>query len=377
MKRFVRWSSCVAAAVAAARPAAADEWSSAGPRAGGMGGAGVAVADDAMAAWWNPAGLARRSGLDFDLEAGWQAADPQGVLKTLHDVEDLDFNDVSAANLAELTRLVNELNRPKASLTSSANAGLFVKWGFEQHAFALSLVDAATAGEFVSTPLSVTNSGTALTVNGELSLRGLETRQLGFSYAASLFDGGLLVGATGKVIQARAYLGRATVTDAGDVEIFENLKDPETSTALGVDAGLLLRPTSWLSLAVAGRDLTSPSFDAPSGGDFELTPKARGGVALHPLDSLTITGDVDLTNNETLVPGIRSRYVAVGLEQSLLADVVTLRAGAYKDLEREGAQVVPTAGVGLRLFFLRVDVAGGYDFDEEGALASFALSLTF
>src|SRR5215831_19498553 len=42
----------------AATPAAAQIYESVGIRAQGMGGAFTAVADDATATWWNPAGLA-------------------------------------------------------------------------------------------------------------------------------------------------------------------------------------------------------------------------------------------------------------------------------------------------------------------------------
>src|SRR5262249_25950078 len=52
---------CLAAAVATlmlARPAHAQIFESVGTRAQGMGGAFVALADDATATWWNPAGIA-------------------------------------------------------------------------------------------------------------------------------------------------------------------------------------------------------------------------------------------------------------------------------------------------------------------------------
>ena len=44
--------------VCCARPARAQIYETVGTRAQGMGGAFVAVADDATATWWNPAGLA-------------------------------------------------------------------------------------------------------------------------------------------------------------------------------------------------------------------------------------------------------------------------------------------------------------------------------
>ena len=57
MTSFVR-AAAVAAALSAAAPASAQIYEVVGTRAQGMGGAFVAVADDATATWWNPAGLA-------------------------------------------------------------------------------------------------------------------------------------------------------------------------------------------------------------------------------------------------------------------------------------------------------------------------------
>ena len=54
----------------AATPAAAQIYESVGIRAQGMGGAFVAVADDATATWWNPAGLASGAYLSSVIEYG-------------------------------------------------------------------------------------------------------------------------------------------------------------------------------------------------------------------------------------------------------------------------------------------------------------------
>src|SRR4029077_19959913 len=53
-----------------AAPAAAQPPDAVGVRAQGMGGAFTAVADDATAAWWNPAGLAGGSYFSSVLEYG-------------------------------------------------------------------------------------------------------------------------------------------------------------------------------------------------------------------------------------------------------------------------------------------------------------------
>ena len=51
-----------------ATPAVAVEFAVVGPRAAGMGGAGVAVTTDAYATYWNPAGLAMVKSMDIRIQ---------------------------------------------------------------------------------------------------------------------------------------------------------------------------------------------------------------------------------------------------------------------------------------------------------------------
>ena len=69
--------------------------------------------------------------------------------------------------------------------------------------------------------------------------------------------------------------------------------------------------------------------------------------------------------------------LSVGAEQTLFDEILSLRVGAFKNVEDAASIVTPTAGFGVKLFALRVDIGGGYDFRERGAIASGALSFTF
>ncbi len=138
----------------------------------------------------------------------------------------------------------------------------------------------------------------------------------------------------------------------------------------------MIHPVSWLQLGIVGKDLNKPSFKAPGGGKFKLHPQVRGGVAFIPFEATTVTFDADLTNNKTLVPGIRSRVLSLGVEQGLF-EVIFLRAGVLKNVEDAKTRVTPTAGLGIKILAFQFDVGGGYDFDERGALGSFSLALTF
>ena len=139
----------------------------------------------------------------------------------------------------------------------------------------------------------------------------------------------------------------------------------------------MYRPFSWLRFGVVGKDINQPTFDAPGGGEFKLTPQVRGGVAVNPYSSLTLTFDGDITSNRALIPGIKSRVLSLGAEQTILSQFISLRVGALKNVEDASSAVTPTAGFGIRFFALRVDIGGGYDFRERGALASGSVSLTF
>ncbi len=66
-----------------------------GPRAVGMGGAGVAVTTDSLASYWNPAGLALSEGFDIRLQASGQGIDRAGIRETLEDIDDIDDSNMS------------------------------------------------------------------------------------------------------------------------------------------------------------------------------------------------------------------------------------------------------------------------------------------
>ncbi len=359
-------------------PVLAVEFTIVGPRAVGMGGAGVAVTTDALATYWNPAGLAMSRTIDIRVQASGQITDRQGIADTLEEIDNINLNDVSGANQGRLQGLLNKLNQPGTNVSAAGAAGIYLKGYWGDHAFGFNVSDVATGGAFVSSPVSFTQIGGALNVSGQLALRGLEARQAGFSYAYAFADRTLAIGATAKIIQGAAYSNFTNIRGSeGDVEFAADLGKAQISTAFGLDVGAIYRPSSWLRIGVVGKDLNQPTFDAPGGGEFKLLPQIRGGIAVNPYSSLTLTFDGDVTSNKTLLPGVKSRVFSLGAEQTLLSEFLSLRLGALKNVEDAKSVVTPTAGLGIRVFALRLDIGGGYDFRERGALASGSVSMTF
>ena len=353
----------------------AVEFAIVGPRAVGMGGAGVAVTTDSLATYWNPAGLAMSQTVDIRVQGTVQGIDRLGVIDTVKEINDLNKN--NPANLSRAQGLADKINQPGATVSGIGAGGLYFKGYWGNSAFGFNVSDVATSGGFVKTPISVTGTG-PFQVNGQFAVRGLEARQAAFSYAYAFADRTFAIGATVKAIQGAAYTGLLDVNRANDSD---NIKDSfgkaKLSTAVSVDVGAVFRPTSWLRVGVVGKDLTAPTFDAPDGSQFKLDPQARGGIAINPDSSLTLTFDGDITSNKTLVPGLKSRVLSAGAEQTILGDFLALRIGVLKNVEDAKSTFTPTAGFGIRFFALRIDVGGGYDFREQQALASGSISMTF
>jgi hypothetical protein len=369
--------------VASALPTyvSAAEFVLVGPRAMGMGGAGVAVTTNALATYWNPAGLAMTQTVDIRVQGGGLAIDRRGLGDALHDLENFDGSNTSDPNLqARAQDIADRINRPGATVSVNGSAGLYVKGHLGEHAFGFNVSDVATGGGFVSTPVQASQPGglgTPITVAGQMALRGLEARQLAFSYAYAFSDKTFSIGITAKVIQGAAYNGSTDLTGGSGVSTTDHFGKPNISTTYGIDLGAIYRPSSWVRFAVVAKDINKPTFDAAGGGELKLEPQVRFGVAVNPYSTLTLTADVDATSNKTFVPGVKSQLLSLGLEQAILSEFLSFRIGTFKNMQDASTPFVPTAGLGIRWFNFRADAGGGYDFREKGALVSASISLTF
>ncbi|TLY26703.1 MAG: hypothetical protein E6K66_02050, partial [Nitrospirae bacterium] len=131
--------------------AMALEFVAVGPRAMGMGGAGVAVTTDALATYWNPAGLAMTQTVDIRIQGGGQVIDRLGIADAVHDLEKFSTSDTSNANLARAQDIAARINSPGATVSINGSAGLYIKGHFGEHAFGVNVSDVATGGGVVAT----------------------------------------------------------------------------------------------------------------------------------------------------------------------------------------------------------------------------------
>src|SRR5437867_9673594 len=145
----------------------AVEFTIVGPRAVGMGGAGVAVTTDALATYWNPAGLAMSQTIDIRVQGSGQIIDRLGVADTINDINNFDRSDTTPANLNRLQSLLNRSNRPGASVSAMGSAGVYLKGYYGDHAFGFTPSDVVAGGHLTPTPLTAGVSGGQLAGNGQ------------------------------------------------------------------------------------------------------------------------------------------------------------------------------------------------------------------
>jgi hypothetical protein len=306
-----------------------------GTRALGMGGAFVAVADDASVTWWNPAGLPNSLILDGIAEGG---------AGRLTKSDDRPISDQTGSEL-----------------TAGGVAFAFPVVGVSYFRTRQSRLEPSTAGGRSGRQ----NEGTPRVG------RSLLLHQFGLSLAHSLGDA-VVLGATVRVMRGEL----STLNPAGGPsdEVFDALGDIDGPTGVeaDLDLGVLVR-LSRVRVGLATRNLTTPSFSASDGNaDWELQRQARLGMAIVSdpggggRHDWVVAVDTNLRRENT--PLGERRDLAVGGERWFKARRIGVRAGFSASTAGEarpaasgGASVAVATG-----FWVEAQVTRGGEDAERG-----------
>jgi len=148
LKKVLFTSVLFSTALALAPSAEAREWTIVGPRALGMGGAGVAVANDSTASYWNPAAFGFFNGNPDDeygkrdwsatLDAGFGVQVHEDLGEQIDILSKMDFSQftsgsVTTAQVPDFIESVSQLktfaDNPDRALTIAVNGGVMVQAG--------------------------------------------------------------------------------------------------------------------------------------------------------------------------------------------------------------------------------------------------------
>ena len=358
--------------------ASAEEWNTMGPRAMGMGGAGVALSQGPLASYWNPAALGRAT------ENAYGLAIPVSIHAALTGTALAGANDLKnaenvtcptlvlqgptgqAACQANINTAIGELANPTNGLRTNGGLGADFKVGkiavFFNGFIDVGAVPRVDQVDVSSSPLSphfIGNNKSALIV------KGAQISELGAGYGHELpFAPGLFIGGDLKIMRAKVgYVNYQIINNTNDQSnIVSNLKDDEVSSGnFGVDAGALWDVKRsyedvWWSprVGVTGRNLNNPKFSQPASatsdgvGRFAVNPQVRLGLSLSPFHWWNLAADLDLTRNLTPIDGVVSRQLGLGTEINVFNRSwinIPIRFGLARNVAADSNMV--TFGAGL------------------------------
>jgi hypothetical protein len=293
-----------------------------------MGGAFVAVADDASAAYWNPAGFAA------------------GNLFTM-----------------VLDRTASEVNPGGSSEGAASGSGSLVSLGMPALGLSYYRLRATALAPGILTT-AADGDGRKSMGAGQVRLDELVTHHVGATLLQSIAPG-LAVGATLKLVRGLARSG--ILPDGDRVALLGDASElaGRSSTRFDADVGVMAT-RGRVKGGLTVRNLMQPAFGAAGeSGTFTLRRQARAGLAVVPVEGWVLAGDLDLTRT----PGPRGdvRSLAAGTE-GRLGRKAFVRAGLRVNTAGSREPIVAAGGsyAVMESILLDAQVTGGSDRAQRG-----------
>lgn len=319
-----------------------------GARAMGMGGAYTALANDATAVYWNPAGLAEVSVISVTPVLALETSGLGALEKYRTLTEKATFTPA-------------DLPSESFGLTATATgmAGVVTK------RFGVSYVPSAKVSADYDYkpdyPLNSVLDGSATMFNDTVLTVALPFTKAPLNLAA------LNVGANLKFINGKYYGVSRTVWDVAMSEDAPPVELGATGNGFGLDLGAQGQVGERLRLGVVARDVVrnvswSGTDKAAAETKGKVEPTLAGGLAFKAPLGLTVAADVE----NTTVNGKNVTRYRAGLEESLFG-VLAGRVGIRTN--PDGANPTYSVGLGAGIFkFLRLELAAASDLKDSAQL---------
>jgi F plasmid transfer operon, TraF, protein len=323
----------------APNPASAQVFEAVGIRAQGMAGAFVAVADDASATWWNPAGLAGGAYFSSIIEFG-----------SLQEPREATRNGIAVPSWREETR---------------SFALAYPALGLSYYHLRLSEIRLSNStgpevpGREDSGPSSALMSSMVL-------------QQFGLTVGQSLGDS-IVLGSTLKVVHGSLA---ASIVNARDAS-FDRAADLDAGgeTHLDLDMGAMFR-LGRSRFGVTVKNLREPGF-GEGGNRVDLSRQARVGFATTTAGARAFTFAVDADITRTATAAGEARHLAGGLEAWVVPKRVGLRGGVSGNTVGP-TRLSPSAGVSVAVRSgILLDAQGTWGSDESRKGLGFDVRMTF
>lgn len=354
----------------------AQEFPIIGARAMGMGGAFVALADDATATYWNPAAIPTRRLIDINILFDAKFSQTSDLLSHLQDINDLDLT-MNPGNAGLYGDILESIDQSNPFLTGGVDYGIFYTNDiFSAGYLETSIITSGVSVDLERLDTSPTNINFVLNNLSELQLRRVKFTEYLFGAGYLLWSEDSFIGVTVKYIQTKvSFLSRELIdeieTDYNEIDYaFEDFSDGEYSDQLiSFDAGALFYILPTVRVGVVGKNVLSPSFEISETEELSLKAQWRAGTAIQLTDSIILTGDIDISKNQYFGTDYYYRQFALGAEVGLFESSVFVRAGLNKNTAISDSPLVLCGGVGVRFDSIILDASIQYAPEREALIA--------
>ena len=380
-----------------------------------MGGTGVAVAHPSAAPSANPAMMAAEQhdwADDFGLmlpSVNARAADEEEVIDQVDDIQDQieQFEDLKFSNQADAQakarQLVDNLEAFDRD-TMRANAGLGLGLAIPSNSlsfgfFANANLTATVRGELDENDLDLLNDiangvrppattdlDTELNSRGRILASAVAEAGISIAHSFMLSNGNALqLGVSPKYVQLQTFQYTEEISDFEDDDFdSDEYETDKSGFNLDIGAAYAFGAENQWNAGVVVKNLIPMELDSaqnhPSEEKYtlELNPMVTAGIA-HKSDYHVITAEVDLTKKEAFGYEDDTQWLALGAEFDAWR-YAQLRAGVRHNLasndDNDGIEEDTqfTAGLGLNIIGVRVDIGALYSSADVGAALELATS---
>jgi hypothetical protein len=355
-----------------------------GARAMAMGGAFVAFADDATAAYWNPAAIPTRRLNDINIVFDAKCSQTSDLLTRLQDINDLNLTQ-NPTNAEAFGNILTSIQADNPFLSGGKDYGIFYTNDIFSAGY-LEYTQITGDSTIDMTRLDVNGASVNFVMKNESSLnyRRIQFSEYIFGGGYPLFSEDSFIGASIRYVKtSTADISRKFVSDIelnyDEIDFaFEDFSEGAYSDSIiTFDAGTLFYLVPTVRIGIMGRNLLSPAFNISETEVLTLKAQWRAGLAISIANSVMLTADMDISKNQYYGEGLSYRQAAAGLEVGLFENSVFLRAGINKNTAESGTPLVFCGGFGVRYDTIVLDASVQYAPDRQELIAGAQLHIYY
>jgi len=355
-----------------------------GARAMAMGGAFVAFADDATAAYWNPAAIPTRRLNDINIVFDAKCSQTSDLLTRMQDINDLDLTQ-NPTNAVAFGNILTSIQTDNPFLSGGKDYGIFYTNDiFSAGYLEYSQITGDSTIDMARLDVNAASGNFVLNNESSLNYQRIQFSEYIFGGGYPLFSEDSFIGVSIRYVKtSTAGLSRKLVSDIelnyDEIDFaFEDFSEGAYSDSIiTFDAGTLFYLVPTVRIGIMGRNLLSPSFDISNTEALTLKAQWRAGLAITIANSVMLTADMDISKNRYFGEGSSYRQAAAGLEVGLFENSVFIRAGVNKNTAESGTPLIFCGGLGVRYDTIVLDVSVQYAPDRQQLVAGAQLHIYY